>query len=130
MNYFADESYLTNGYLEIKVDWIPGMEAIRLKDLPKFIRATKPDDFGLKYLIETAQAADNVSHMIFHTFEELEARLVKELKSIFPNIYTVGPLQLLLNQITKKETRNSNFNGYSLWKEEPECVQWLKFQWL
>ncbi|XP_028106816.1 7-deoxyloganetin glucosyltransferase-like [Camellia sinensis] len=34
-----DASYLTNGYLDTVIDWIPGMNGIRLKDLPSFIRA-------------------------------------------------------------------------------------------
>ncbi|KAH1237557.1 7-deoxyloganetin glucosyltransferase [Glycine max] len=29
-----DESYLTNGYLDSKVEWIPGMQNFRLKDIP------------------------------------------------------------------------------------------------
>lgn len=33
----ADESYLTNGYLDTVIDWIPGMKDIRLKDLPSLI---------------------------------------------------------------------------------------------
>ncbi|GKC67802.1 UDP-glycosyltransferase 85C1-like protein [Tanacetum coccineum] len=64
--------------------------------------------------------------MIVHSFDELEGTLNKELKSIFPNVYAIGPLQLHMNQITEKETVNLNFNGYSLWKEEPECIQWLQ----
>lgn len=121
-----DESYLTNGYLDMEIDWIPGMEGIRLKELPEFTRATEPTSPMFKFLLKTAQAAHKVSHTIIHTFEDLEASLVKELKSIFPNVYSVGPLELLLNQIKEKETNNSNFNGYSLWKEEPECIQWLQ----
>nr|GEU72382.1 UDP-glycosyltransferase 85C1-like [Tanacetum cinerariifolium] len=121
-----DESYLTNGYLDMEIDWIPGMRGCRLKDLPEFILATKPDDLGLNYILESARAADKVSHMIIHTFDELEATLMKELKSIFHQIYTIGPLQLHLNKIKEKETTNMNFNGYSLWKEEPECIQWLQ----
>nr|GEV55736.1 UDP-glycosyltransferase 85C1-like [Tanacetum cinerariifolium] len=121
-----DESYLTNGYTDTLIDWIPGMEKIRLRDLPELILATKPDDLGLKWLVDAAQRADTVSHNIVHSFDELEATLIKELKSIFPNVYAIGPLQLHLNQITEKETVHSNFNGYSLWKEEPECIQWLQ----
>ncbi|KAJ9562536.1 hypothetical protein OSB04_007696 [Centaurea solstitialis] len=120
-----DESYLTNGYVDKLIDWIPGMEELRLRDLPEHILATIPDDPSLNFLVEAARVAAKVSHMIIHTFDGLENDLVKELKSIFPRIYTVGPLQLLLNQITEKETKPSNFNGYSLWKEEPECVKWL-----
>ncbi|KAJ9562540.1 hypothetical protein OSB04_007700 [Centaurea solstitialis] len=114
-----DESYLTNGFLETEIDWIPGMNGIRLKDLPEFTRATKPTDPRI-------QAADSVSHMIIHTFVELESDLIKELKSMFPNLYTIGPLQLLLNQITENQTDNLSFNGYSLRTEEPECLNWLE----
>ncbi|KAL8252118.1 hypothetical protein R6Q59_035811 [Mikania micrantha] len=121
-----DENALTNGFLDMEIDWIPGMEGLRMKDLPEFFRYSKPDDPAFKFLLETAQAADNVSHIIIHTFEELEARLVKEMKSIFPNIYTIGPFQLHLNQISEKETKNMELNYYSLLKEEPECVQWLQ----
>ncbi|XP_076900149.1 UDP-glycosyltransferase 85C1-like [Bidens hawaiensis] len=122
-----DESALTDEYLNMEIDWIPGMEGLRLKELPEFMRYSKLDDhLAFKFLLETAQAAHNVSHIIIHTFEELEDRLVKGIKSIFPNVCTVGRLQLHLNQIAEKEAKNMNLNGYSLLKEEPECVQWLQ----
>ncbi|KAJ0785552.1 putative UDP-glucuronosyl/UDP-glucosyltransferase, UDP-glycosyltransferase family [Helianthus annuus] len=120
-----DESYLTNGYTDTLIE-IPGMEQVRLKDLPEHILATKPDDPPLHWIVESARKADKVSHMIIHTFDELEAPLIKEIKSIFPHTYTVGPQQLLLNHISEKEAKKSNFNGHSLWKEEPECIQWLQ----
>ncbi|KAJ0579868.1 putative UDP-glucuronosyl/UDP-glucosyltransferase, UDP-glycosyltransferase family [Helianthus annuus] len=77
-----DESYLTNGYLDTFVD-IPGMNGIRLRDLPEHILGVGPKAHALKFM-------------------------------------------LLLNQIREKESNNSNFSGYSLWKEEPECLQWLQ----
>ncbi|KAD6119005.1 hypothetical protein R6Q59_025113 [Mikania micrantha] len=117
-----DESYLTNGYTDTLIE-ISGMESVRLRDLPEHILATKTDDPALNWIVESARNADKVPHMIIHTFDALEAPLIKELKSMIPNTYTVGPQQLLLNHITEK---NSNFNGHSLWKEEPECVQWLQ----
>ncbi|PHT76249.1 hypothetical protein T459_19771 [Capsicum annuum] len=46
-----DESYLTNGYLEKTLDWIPGMKDIHLRDLPGFIRTANPDDYMIKYLL-------------------------------------------------------------------------------
>ncbi|KAI7743349.1 hypothetical protein M8C21_003230 [Ambrosia artemisiifolia] len=105
----------------MEIDWIPGMEGICLKDLPEFALATKCDDIWFSFPVGVAQATHKVSHMIINTFKELESRLVDELKSIFPNIYTVGPLQLLLDQTTENKTKDH----HSLWKEEPECVQWL-----
>ncbi|CAH1419222.1 unnamed protein product [Lactuca virosa] len=121
-----DESDLKNGYTDTEIDWIPGMEGTRLKDLQEHVLVTNPDDPAYNFVLEAARTADKVSHMIIQTFDELEANLVKELKSIFPKIYTVGPLQLLLNQITENETPNSSSNGYSLWKEEPGCIEWLE----
>ncbi|GKD84772.1 UDP-glycosyltransferase 85C1-like protein, partial [Tanacetum coccineum] len=63
---------------------------IRLRDIPKLILATKPDDLELKWLVDTARRA--VTH----------------------------------RRNLEKETVHSNFNSYSLWKEEPECIQWLQ----
>ncbi|KAI3802483.1 hypothetical protein L1987_30615 [Smallanthus sonchifolius] len=50
----AYESALSNEYLDMEVDWIPGMEGICLKDLPEFTRYSKPDDPAFKFLLETA----------------------------------------------------------------------------
>ncbi|KAI3512947.1 hypothetical protein L1887_20270 [Cichorium endivia] len=121
-----DESYLENGYTDTVMDWIPGMEGIRLKDLPKHMLATSPDGSEYNILLEVARTAHKVSHMIIHTFDELESSLITELKLIFPRIYTVGPQQLLLNQVAENESASSSSNGYSLWKEEPECIEWLE----
>ncbi|KAI3802481.1 hypothetical protein L1987_30613 [Smallanthus sonchifolius] len=120
-----DESYLTKGYLDTLVD-IPGMKGIRLRDLPEHILGVKPKAWALKFMIEVAKEADKASYMIIHTFDGLESSLIKELKSMFPKIYTIGPLQLLLNQIRENESESSNFSSYSLWKEEPECLRWLQ----
>ncbi|KAM0011725.1 putative UDP-glucuronosyl/UDP-glucosyltransferase [Helianthus debilis subsp. tardiflorus] len=101
------------------------MQKVRLRDLPERLLATKLDDPSFIWYVDSARRADKVPHVIIHTFDELEAPLIKEIKSRFPHTYTVGPLQLLVNQITENDAKTTNFNGYSLWKEEPECVQWL-----
>ncbi|CAN1224576.1 UDP-glycosyltransferase 85A3 [Linum perenne] len=45
------------------------------------------------------------------------------LNEMYPNrVYTVGPMQLLLNQIKHTELDSI---GYSLWEEEPQCLRWL-----
>ncbi|KAJ9567987.1 hypothetical protein OSB04_003953 [Centaurea solstitialis] len=123
-----DESYFTNGFLENIVDWIPGMEGIRLKDLPTAIWTTDPNDEAFRFSVEATQKCHKVSRVIVHTFNELEAHIVNALSSMFSGVYTIGPVQLLLDQINAKETQAdmSNFNGYSLWKEDPECFQWLQ----
>nr|XP_043618441.1 UDP-glycosyltransferase 85C2-like [Erigeron canadensis] len=123
-----DESDLTNGYLETVIDWIPGMEGIRLKDMCSIIRTTNLDDKVLNFCISASAKSHNVIHNIFHTFDSLETSIVNAFSSMFPQVYTVGPLQLHLDQISEneKQTKMSSFNGYSLWKEESECLQWLE----
>uniref|UniRef100_A0A6N2K8F9 Anthocyanidin 3-O-glucosyltransferase n=1 Tax=Salix viminalis TaxID=40686 RepID=A0A6N2K8F9_SALVM len=117
-----DESFLTNGYLDKVVDWIPGMRDIRLRDLPSFIRTTDPDDIFFKFCAVCARRASEGSALIFHTFDVLEQEVLNALYPMFPRVYTIGPLQLLLNQ--KPEADLSSV-GCNLWKEEVECLHWL-----
>ncbi|XP_023755988.1 UDP-glycosyltransferase 85C2 [Lactuca sativa] len=123
-----DESYLTNGYLETRIDWIPGMKGIQLKHFPSNIWTTNPHDKTLTFCTDATQKAHSVEYNIIHTFDTLETSIVDALSSTIPHVYTVGPVQLLLNRIPVEEKRAtmSNFSGYSLWKEEPECLQWLE----
>ncbi|GJV30359.1 UDP-glycosyltransferase 85C2-like protein [Tanacetum coccineum] len=119
-----DESYLKNGYLDTIIDWVPGMDGIRLKDMNSVIRTTDLDDAFLKFCDKSSQYSHNVSHNIIHTFDTLEPSIVDALSSMVPQVYTVGPMQLLLNNIPKEEKTTDM--KYSLWKEEPECLEWLE----
>ncbi|KAJ9174879.1 hypothetical protein P3X46_013479 [Hevea brasiliensis] len=117
-----DESYLTNGYLEKTIDWIPGMKNIRLRDLPSFIRTTDRNDIMLNFLAREIERTSRASAVILNTFEAFERDVLNVLSTMFPPIYTIGPLQLLVDQIP-----NSNLKsiGSNLWKEQPECIDWL-----
>ncbi|XP_022752954.1 7-deoxyloganetin glucosyltransferase-like [Durio zibethinus] len=118
-----DESYLTNGYLDTVIDWIPAMEGIRLRDLPNFIRTTDPNFIMLDFLSVETQRARKASAIIVNTFDDLEHEVLDALSSMLPPIYSVGPLHLVLNQ----HVHDSDLKqlGSNLWKEEPECLQWL-----
>ncbi|KAG5520362.1 hypothetical protein RHGRI_033065 [Rhododendron griersonianum] len=118
-----DASYVTNGYLDTIIDWIPGMKDIRLKDLPSYIQTTESNDKTFEFCMEAAERSSKASAIILHTFEELEQDLLNALASIFPFVYSIGPLQLLLNHISKNDESESI--GYNLWKEESECLKWL-----
>ena len=87
----TDESYLTNGYLDTVIDWIPAMKSIRLKDLPAFIRTTNPNFIMLDFIFTETERARKASAIILNTFDDLEHEVL----------------------------------GSNLWKEEPECLQWL-----
>ena len=123
VSYFiADDSYLTNGYLDTVIDWIPGMKSIRLKDMPSFIRTTDPDDVMLGFAVGQLERARKGSAIIFNTFDTLEQEVLDAIAPMYPTIYTIGPLQLFSNQIQDSELQ---LIGSNLWKEEPECLKWL-----
>jgi hypothetical protein len=121
-NCYADVSYLTNGYLETVIDWIPGMKGIRLRDLPSFVRTTDPDDIMLDFPMVESERAQKASAIFFNTFDALEHQVLDALSSMFPPIYPIGPLQFLLNQIPDNDR---TLIGSNLWKEEVGCLEWL-----
>ncbi|XP_038696147.1 7-deoxyloganetin glucosyltransferase-like [Tripterygium wilfordii] len=117
-----DESYLTNGYLDMVIDWIPGMKDIRLKNLPSFLQITDPNDLLFNFIMEATEKCHDPNALIIHTFNALEHEVLDALSTIFPQVYAIGPFQLLLNQV--KDNRLNSI-GCNLWIEEPECLEWL-----
>ncbi|WJX70618.1 7-deoxyloganetin glucosyltransferase [Trifolium repens] len=118
-----DESYLTNGYLDTKVDCIPGLKNFRLKDLLDIIRTTDPNDSMLEFIIEAADKFNKASAVVLNTYNEIESDVMNELHSMFPSIYTIGPLSSFLNQTPHNHLASL---GSNLWKEDTKCLQWLE----
>ncbi|RZC89569.1 hypothetical protein C5167_027112 [Papaver somniferum] len=115
-----DESYLRNGYMEnTAVDWIPGIQDIRLKDFPSFVRTTDPNDAMFDFFKGEAERNSNATALIFNTFAALEMEVLDAHMSQLPlpPIYTVGPLHSLLNQFPLSESQSL---GSNLWKEDTE----------
>ncbi|CAK8530268.1 unnamed protein product [Lathyrus sativus] len=121
-----DASYLTNGHLDTIIDWIPGMKNITFRDLPGIYRTTQPNDSLLNFVAEQIESASKASAIILPTFDALESNVLNELSTMFPKLYTIGPLELLLDKITA----NNSFESIkcNLWKEESECLKWLDAQ--
>ncbi|KAL3515527.1 hypothetical protein ACH5RR_022429 [Cinchona calisaya] len=119
-----DASYLKNGYLDTTIDWLPGMPEIRLRDFPSFIRTTDPNNIMLSFAITEPAKASKAKAIIINTFDSLEFDVLRALSTSWPPIYTIGPLQLLINQ---QLPQNSNYEsiGSNMWKEEAECIKWL-----
>lgn len=51
---------------------------------------------------------------------------MENLKPKIPNLYTLGPLQLLLDTRVPEDPLKSI--PYNLWKEDSECLKWLDAQ--
>nr|QSB46662.1 glycosyltransferase [Rubia yunnanensis] len=114
---------MTNGYLETKIDWIPGMKPdMRLMDLPSFIRTTNPDDIMLNFILDETSRIPKAKALILNTFQELENESLSALSAMFPLVYTIGPLPLFLDQIQDENLKSIDSN---LWKEESGCMDWL-----
>ncbi|XP_049398947.1 7-deoxyloganetin glucosyltransferase-like [Solanum stenotomum] len=118
-----DASYLTNGYLETTLDGIPGMKDVRLRDLPSFLRTTNPDDFMIKFVLQETERGRKASAIVINTFKTLESEVLESLRTLLPPVYPIGPLHLLVKHV---DDENLKGLGSSLWKEEPECLQWLE----
>ncbi|XP_028801787.1 7-deoxyloganetin glucosyltransferase [Neltuma alba] len=121
-----DASYLTNGYLDTKIDWIPGMKDVKLRDLPGIYRTTDPNDFLLDFVPQQIEAASKASALMLPTFDALEPQVLNALSSMYPQLYTIGPLDLLLhNQTPNSSENNCESIKCNLWKEESDCLKWL-----
>ncbi|XP_058077894.1 7-deoxyloganetin glucosyltransferase-like [Magnolia sinica] len=118
-----DESCLTNGYLDTRIDWIPEMKDIRLRDLPSFIRTTSIDDIMFNNELENAKNAPRAKGVILNTFEDLECDVLEAIQSKFSlQIFPIGPLVLLSHQISESPSKSIALN---LWKVDTTCLKWL-----
>ncbi|CAN0910399.1 7-deoxyloganetin glucosyltransferase [Linum grandiflorum] len=122
---FKDESYMTNGALETPIQ-VPGMKNMRLRDLPDFFQTTDPNEPLLQNLITGTDAVDIASALVIHTYDAFEADVLAAINELYPGrVYTIGPMQHLLNQIKQQTPLAIDSITYSLWEEEPECLRWL-----
>ncbi|KAG7960690.1 hypothetical protein I3843_10G136400, partial [Carya illinoinensis] len=119
----VDESCLTNGNMDTTIDWIPGLKKIHLKDLPGFLFTLDPNDIMLNFILEMIEKASKAFAIVVNTFDALEQEALDVLSSMFPPIYSIGPLHLVLNQIPQKDLV-SNI-GSNLWKYEGDYLEWL-----
>ncbi|XP_049388906.1 7-deoxyloganetin glucosyltransferase-like [Solanum stenotomum] len=117
-----DESDITNGYLDTVIDFMPSMKNLRLREFPSQIRTTNINDKMLNFIMGETERASKASAIIFHTFDALEFNVLSDLSLICPPLYTIGPLQLLTNQLQEKSLK---FLRANLWKEDENCVKWL-----
>lgn len=120
-----ESSYLTNGYLDTVVEWIPGMKNMRLRDLCGFIRTTDPNDTMFSAMMFAVESGAKASANIVNTFSELEPDALEALKGALPRLYPIGPIHLLLNQLQVRPENPTQFFDLNFWKEEPECLRWL-----
>ncbi|XP_010676178.2 7-deoxyloganetin glucosyltransferase [Beta vulgaris subsp. vulgaris] len=122
---FKDASFITNGELDAVVDWVPGMEDMQLRDIPSFIRTTNPNDIMLNFVQRLLHKSKQASAIVFNSFDALDHAVLNSLSSDFPPLYTLGPLQLLLDSIPGSNDEEIQTISTNLWKEDKHCLGWL-----
>ncbi|KAM5580231.1 hypothetical protein ABKV19_009796 [Rosa sericea] len=93
-----DESWLTNGFLDKVIDWVPGFKSIRLRDLPNNFMTTNPNDTHWTFCLQAIERVGEASAIVLHTFDALESHVLEAFSSSML-VYAIGPLLLLLNQL-------------------------------
>ncbi|KAL7107723.1 hypothetical protein ACP275_06G072700 [Erythranthe tilingii] len=67
--------------------------------------------------------------LILNTFEDLEGPILNEMRTICPNIYTIGPLHAHLKaKLAANSTSAPPAFSNSLWEEDRTCMTWLDSQ--
>ncbi|KAE8663028.1 UDP-glucosyl transferase 85A3, putative isoform 2 [Hibiscus syriacus] len=114
------------------VTCIPGLEnVLRCRDLPGICRVERAEDPILEFFINEAKAMLRASALILNTFDELEAPIISKLSSLFPKIYTIGPLHALSNvriNVNDDPSPLASSSTSILWKEDKDCITWLHSQ--
>ncbi|KAK4784833.1 hypothetical protein SAY86_019201 [Trapa natans] len=85
-------------YLDTIVDWIPGINHMRLRDFPCFLR--------------NAGSVDDLE--VLNAFS----------LTLSKPVYAIGPLPLALELIPGEDYPTKNIKC-SLWEENSQCLQWL-----
>lgn len=129
---FKDPDFLSNGCLDMVVDWVPSMKGIRLKDVPSFIRTMDKDDILFYFLMFSVEkSCKSSAPIIFNTFDALEHDVLEDIAKMAGPIYTIGPLHFPLQQMLTHQKDHNDENdevkslGSNLWKEDMQCLQWL-----
>ncbi|MED6185519.1 hypothetical protein PIB30_057897 [Stylosanthes scabra] len=102
-----------------KVNLIPGLPTLHVRDLPSFMLPSSPEHFTrlLKHLYKSL---DKVQWVFGTSFFEAEEEIVKSMVSLTP-FYPIGPL---VSPFLLGETET---NGVSvdMWEAEDSCIEWL-----
>lgn len=107
---------------------VPGMESfLRCRDLPSFCRVTDVQtDPNLQVFVQQTLQSPRAQAIILNTFEDLEGPVLSHIRTLCPNIYSIGPLHEHHKlRLAKKEA--SQFSN-SLFEEDRSCIAWLDAQ--
>ncbi|XP_031263646.1 7-deoxyloganetic acid glucosyltransferase-like [Pistacia vera] len=116
--------------LDSLITTVPGMETfLRGRDLPSFCRPNDINDPIFQHFMDWILKSSETNALILNTFEDLEAPILSHIRTKYPKIYAIGPLDLHLQ--TKLSSSNSimpSQSSNSLWEVDKSCMAWLDRQ--
>lgn len=117
--------------LDTLIKSIPGTENfLRRRDLPDFCRLGDLSHENIQLYKTESQENARAYGLILNTFEELDELVLSHMRTVCPNLYTIGPLHAHLKTKLSKETTSNpaSSSSSSLWKEDMSCLTWLDSQ--
>ncbi|XP_021753975.1 7-deoxyloganetic acid glucosyltransferase-like [Chenopodium quinoa] len=107
---------------------IPGVEgtALRWCDLPGICRTQDITNPYIQLVLEECRKLPKAQGHILNTFDDLEGTLLDKLRSLCPNLYTIGPVHL--HSRTRQPESEQRVTSNSLWQEDRSCITWLDAQ--
>ncbi|XP_024935158.3 7-deoxyloganetic acid glucosyltransferase [Ziziphus jujuba] len=114
--------------MNYRIHGIPGLEGLlRRKDLPEFCALKEIDHNMINFFVEETLAITKTSGLIFNTFDELEIDSVQNVATKCSKLYTVAPINALLQSQIGPRAQSIASLG-SLWDVEQNCIKWLDSQ--
>ncbi|XAR66223.1 7-deoxyloganetic acid glucosyltransferase [Bertholletia excelsa] len=108
---------------------VPGMEGVlRRRDLPSFCRSGKPTDPNIQLYLAESKITLQTDGLILNSFEDLEGPVLAHIRSLCPNLYTIGPLYAHLKSRLAEASAPSSFCTSSFRQEDRSCLTWLDQQ--
>ncbi|KAK9667692.1 hypothetical protein RND81_13G004900 [Saponaria officinalis] len=117
-----------HGDLDDPVTKIPGSESIlRRRDLPGICRAKDMSEPYIELILRECRELPTAQGHILNTCDKLEGTaLLSELRSLFPNLYTIGPIHTLAKtRMHQQKTARKLEQCGSFWEEDRTCLTWL-----
>ncbi|XP_071705911.1 7-deoxyloganetic acid glucosyl transferase-like isoform X2 [Rutidosis leptorrhynchoides] len=115
--------------LDTPIKSIPGMESFfRRRDLPSFCRSGNLWDPSLQLYLPESTENPRAYGLIINTFDDLEGPILAQIRTLCPNLYTIGPLHSHLKYKLSVDSSSPLTSSNSLWKEDTSCITWLDSQ--
>lgn len=74
------------------------------------------------FFIREAGRASKALAIVMNTFDDFECDALHAIRSMIPNLYTIGPLSIPCSKLPESPLTSL---GSNLWKEDSGCLEWL-----